>query len=77
MIGSKFAAAGFAVAFALLGAADAATHPQDLAALWKFKEEALKMSNNDARWRKVVSADPAIRAPSCHRPLAALGSLTP
>ena len=52
------AAAVLAAAVALVGlmsatGAEAATHPQDLAALWKFKEEALKMSNNDARWRKV------------------------
>lgn len=35
---------------------EAATHPQDIEALWRFKEEALKMSNNDARWRKVFES---------------------
>ena len=50
--------AGLAFALLCLSSVhvEAATHPQDIEALWRFKEEALKMSNNDARWRKVVSA---------------------
>ncbi|QDZ18637.1 hypothetical protein HOP50_02g11410 [Chloropicon primus] len=54
---SKFAVAAAALVAAasapLAVVVEGATHPQDLAALAKFKEEALKMSNNDARWRKV------------------------
>ena len=45
-----------AAAAMCLGCTTAKTHPQDIAALWKFKEEALAMSNNDGRWKKVFES---------------------
>lgn len=47
---------GVMLAASFMIEAEAFTHPQDIAALWRFKEEALKMSNNDGRWRKVFES---------------------
>ena len=64
---SKFALVVAAVAVLFGVHANAATHPQDIEALWRFKEEALKMSKNDARWRKVFETWTG-RGPDCPFP---------
>ena len=48
--------AGLVLAASVMDVCRAATHPQDIAALWKFKEEALKMSDNNGSWKKVFES---------------------